>query len=730
MKVRALAAEVALYCATITLTLVVTAVAFQLRRVDLYSPLVWGGDVIYTQVFVLNYLENGDPLVSGRTGAPFGTDLNDFPIAEAVHLAVLRGLSLVSTDPCWLINVFYLLGFPLTAATSLLALRNLGIGRLASMIGSVLFTFLPWHYFRFGHLFLASYYLVPLTILVAVWACQGRLLRGPDGKFPLGRWAAAVVIGLLTSGGGVYFAYFGCFFLLVAGVACAARERRLACLLPSVVLVAVVSAGLLAQIGPALHQQAVQGKNPDVAARHPFEADMYGLRMIYLLLPPRAHQVRSLGRLSELYAMTSPFGAGESGGSFLGLVGATGLVGLVALFLFSPARPPNALWPTLGLMTLAGLLLANVAGVAYLFAFFVTPKIRCYNRISVYLAFFALTAVCAVLSHAFQLAKARGRAWSAGAGAGGLLLLALGVIDQTPKPFFRKRPVPPCPAAPVREFVRQVEAAAPPNAMILQLPIVSFPEAHGVLGTDCYDHFRPAVFGRSLRWSYGVVRGRYGDAVLSALGRAPLEQQVDQAALMGYDGLHLDRAGYPGNGKDAVAQVRQLLQVEPIESGNGRDVYFDLRPRMSQLRQRQGDASWGEREREARHPTEVSLWFGSTPMNASDPERRRIIQSGTGMVELYNPLDVPRAVTLRFDVACPGAMEAELRLSGEILTHSQTVGHQFCELRHQAVVPPGKHRLSMACFREGRPVPYVVTRFDVLNQPLSASKGVARKGGE
>ena len=212
-----------------------------------------------------------------------------------------------------------------------------------------------------------------------------------------------------------------------------------------------------------------------------------------------------------------------------------------------------------------------------------------------------------------------------------------------------------------------------------------------------------------------------------ALGAA---QQVDQAALMGYDGIHLDRAGYPGKGEAVTAQLRQLLQVEPIESDNGRDVYFDLRPRTGRLRQRHGEASWGELEREARYPAEVSLWFGSTPMNATDPERRRIFQSGRGMFELNNPLDVPRTVTLRYDVACPGVKEAELRLSGEILTQSRTVGHQFSEVRHQVVVPPGKHRLSMVCTREGRPVRYEVTRFDVINQPLSASKGFARKDGE
>jgi phosphoglycerol transferase len=722
MKARDWAIEVGLYCVTIALALAILVAAYRIRLDSLSTPLGWSGDGIYTQVFIQNYLETGNPLHSDRTGAPFGMDLNDFPVAESVHLAIIRGLSLISTDPCWLTNVFFYLGFPLTAFTSLLTLRALGIARLASIVGSLLYAFLPWHYFRFGHLFLASYYLVPLIILVAVWVCQGRLSRG--------RWVAAVVIGLLASGGGVYYAFFGCFFLVVAGIACAARERRLTGLAPAAALVALISAGLVAQIAPALHAQVALGKNPDVAVRQPFEADMYGLRIIYLLLPVKNHQVPRMGRLHEIYATMSPIGPGESGGSALGVVGSAGLVGLILFFLFSPRRTPDSLGHTLGLMVLAGLLLATVTGFSYLFAFFITPKIRCYNRISIYLAFFALTAVCLVLNHFIQYAKSRGLFGSACAGVGALVVLACGLFDQAPLPFFRASPPAQCQATPVRQFVREIEAALPPDSMVLQLPIVSFPEAGSVLGTGCYDHFRPAICGRSLRWSHGLVRGRYGDAVLAAIGRAPLEQQVEQAALMGYSGIHLDRAGYTGHGEAACEQLRRLLNVEPIVCDNGRDVFFDLRGWISQSRQRQGTASWEERELIARNQVEVSLWSGSTSLNPADPERRRLFFKGTGSVELYNPLDTPRPVTVRFEVVAPGIPEAELRLGGELITYEQKIGLTYSEMRHQLIVPPGKHSISIDCLRDGKPVQFDVSRFDVINQSLSAGKGVARKGGE
>src|SRR5438876_1202805 len=76
------------------------------------------------------------------------------------------------------------------------------------------------------HLFLASYYLIPPTILVMLWVYQGRriLFHRDDatgrlrfrllGVEPL---AALVICGLVACAG-IYYAAFACFFLLVTGL--------------------------------------------------------------------------------------------------------------------------------------------------------------------------------------------------------------------------------------------------------------------------------------------------------------------------------------------------------------------------------------------------------------------------------------------------------------------------------------------------------------------------------
>ncbi len=122
-------------------------------------------------------------------------------------------------------NLFALLTYPLTTLTALAVLRYFGIGRVAAVGASLLYTFLPFHQSRVigGHLFLTAYYLVPPMVMVIIWLCQGRRLlfrTNPQTgrqRLHLTSPAALVAIGicLLTAVGNVYFAFFACFLLFL-----------------------------------------------------------------------------------------------------------------------------------------------------------------------------------------------------------------------------------------------------------------------------------------------------------------------------------------------------------------------------------------------------------------------------------------------------------------------------------------------------------------------------------
>src|SRR4051794_7732701 len=97
--------------------------------------------------------------------------MNDFPSAldENLHFGIMKLLTVFTRNFAAVANAYFLLTFPLTAITALYTFRKLSSRWIGSIVGSLLFTFLPYHFFRGQHhLSLAGYYMLPLVIGVAI----------------------------------------------------------------------------------------------------------------------------------------------------------------------------------------------------------------------------------------------------------------------------------------------------------------------------------------------------------------------------------------------------------------------------------------------------------------------------------------------------------------------------------------------------------------------------------
>ena len=266
----------------------------------------------------------------------------------------------------------------------------------------------------------------------------------------------------------------------------------------------------------------------------------------------------------------------------------------------------------LGLLAVSGFLLGTVGGVGALFANYVSPQIRAYNRISIYLGFFALFGVALFLTWLLEKAGRWGLAGRLTASAFCLLLLAGGIWDQTSAAFVPAYATAKAACESQLTFVAQIEQVLPPGAMVFQMPFVSFPEVQCVNKCGGYDHFRMYLSSRTLCWSYGAMNGRYGGKVLAQLGSKPLDAQVEQVVAMGYSGIHLDRRGYVDDGRAVEYQLRTLLGVEPLVSADGRDVFFNLLPYSEQVRSRYSEAEWDQRQEWYRSPVEALSAQGPT----------------------------------------------------------------------------------------------------------------------
>jgi phosphoglycerol transferase len=255
----------------------------------------------------------------------------------------------------------------------------------------------------------------------------------------------------------------------------------------------------------------------------------------------------------------------------LGIVGSIGFLLLLGRLL---RKRDGSLGDGLSLLTLFAVLLSVRGGFSGLIALRFA-WIRGYNRISVLIGFFALFAVVLGLENIRRRYARSPRAKAIFLSLLGLLLAA-GLMDQTPRgsvtPADRIRPTFDNDVA----FIRRIEASTPAHAMIFQLPYVSFPEQGSVQRMGDYELLRAYLHSRTLRWTHGAMRGREGDSWQRAVAGSPLVDMIATLTEAGFAGIYIDRFGYADRAASLENTLRRLLSTPPLVSDDGRLSYFPL----------------------------------------------------------------------------------------------------------------------------------------------------------
>jgi hypothetical protein len=486
------------------------------------------------------------------------------------------------------VNLFYLLSFPLVALSAYLALRLLRISAPVATVCAVLYALLPFHFVRGpGHLFLSAYYAAPLGAYLVLAVATGAPLfaeRHSEQRqlrsWISGRSLLTVALCVIVACAGVYWAAFTLFLLIAAAALRLASTRSLRTVTAGAAVAALIALTVVVNVSPSLVYDARNGSNPGATERPPTQTELYGLKLADLVLPVEGHRVDAFADLTGRYRAATPLGSER--GQTLGLVATFGFVFLLGVAIVRLAGRPAPVEPELthaaSAATLVAFVLGTVGGGALIFAHLVTPQLRAWNRISVFIAFFALVAVALLLD---RLGRALGSGWPARSVFAGALLvvLAVGAYDQTTENYAQSETLS---FQYDRDFVREIEARLPAGAAVFQLPNHRFPEAGQVGDMAEYDLLRGYIHSKDLRWSYGAVKGRPEDWANALVGR-PLANVVASAAAVGFDGISIDRFGYADRAALIESELRNLLGTEPVVSADGRHSFFDGRPYKERL---------------------------------------------------------------------------------------------------------------------------------------------------
>lgn len=723
--------RLAWYAGTTLLTCILIFLGLRLDHADLSAPFYYDLDSLLIMPLAKATLERGfgGHWRNERAGAPGIQELHDFPVIDHLHFLAIWLLGQCFTNTVVVYNLYFLLTFPLTTLTAMLAFRHLRLSLPAAAVGGLLYSFLPFHYQRWEHhYFLSAYWLVPLSLLPVLAICKGDFpffRKLPEGTY---RWRVfswrslgLVVLGVATASSGAYYAFFTCAILAFAGCYGWVVHRTWRAAASAGVLIAVIVAFGLVNHFPTLIYQAKYGRNP-VTDRLPEEADIYGLKLTQLVLPINEHNLRLFNKVKLIYLSGDRPSENENQSASLGIIGAAGFLGLVVVLLL----PYRRRWPygPLAALVVFIFMLATIGGLGSVFNLLVTAQIRAYNRISVFIAFLCLFASLWAIDR-FLLTRTHPRArlirylgWSA--------VFFIGFFDQTPNSWFKSGIIKTLDEQATRfradaEFFAQIEERMQPGAKIFCLPYASYPERGPTYRMATYEHSRGYIHTNTLLWSFGAMKGREVDAWLIDVGHhinmGNVRDRLKRIVAAGFDGVFIDSRGYPAEGpltaQMLINEIHMAYQAELRRSGprlpqithqDGQQVFIDLRPFREAWRANRDN----DYEGYARHEREwvAVIWldgFYSPEPTGSGEEFRFGPRDATAW--FINPTDRDRRYRIRmtFGGNSPGIRHFTLTgLVNEEFDVETKLGDMDAkkygrEMTWDITVPPGRHPMRIQC---------------------------------
>lgn len=738
--------DVAAYGAAALISTVLTTWALRLWEATWSVPFVHIGDAVAVQAHAKTVIGTGWYEREPALGAPAGQVYHDFPTAENLHMVAFRLLGLVVPDSATAVNVYYVVGFPLAALVGLWFLRLCGISRTFAVVLAVLFALSPYHFERHqGHLFLASYWTIPLALGVVVTVLQGRPVWGRSRRlrggiaWVTGPGAMTVVAMVVLGTSSTYYSVFVALLLAAAGLLALVRDGHSGRFLGAAGAGVVLVATMVANMAPDLLFARSRDANVLALTRFPEEAEIYALKLVQLVLPSDRHRFAPLRQLREYYNRTFPL---PSESPTLGAVAAVGLLMLLVVVTVAVVRPARARaadgadtaapgqqamrWRTLthlSLLSLVALLAATVGGLSSLMAVLVTDNLRGWARMTIVIALLALAGVgvLADLSLGAVLRK-RHRLRSAAAGILAVGLLAVGVVDQTSPEYVPGYATNAEIWTSDEDYVAALEASQPAGAMVYQLPYIPFPEAGPTNGVQGTDQLRMFLHSTDLRWSSGGIRGRPTTDWAGLVASRPVPVLVDQLAVAGFAGVHVDRFAYPDAGRSLESELTGLLGGPLHTSPDLRYAFWSLTPAAERL-----EAELPAPRRAELRTAVLEPVVAYTVPDFTGPAQvgeTLVWNSATATPELFldNPRDETVVVDLSFELrSASGIPAAEVELPGSAEPQVVTIDGQ-ASVSARLELPPGRSTIRIApvsALVDSGAVDPVSARFELVDLVVS-----------
>lgn len=553
---------------------------FNLSKIDLNVPLDYsGGDSTLSLVEARLISETGGTIVNNSVGAPFGSNGYDFS-ANTMHNfdnIILKLCVWIFKEPAISVNIFYFSLFIMIGVISFLVMRQLKIRHIYAVLGSLTFEFMPYIFMRgIGHIVLSAYQFVPLSILICVWAYKEENFLVLNKSFLKNKKNIIAIIStiLIANNGISYYAFFTCLFLAIVMISKTIKTMKVSAAVKPIILIGLICIFTAINMIPSYIYNLKNGANDMAVTRSTADAEIYGLKITQLFLPVNGHDIPFLEKNINAYNTEMPL-VNENRTSYLGALGIVGFMSLI-LFLFRKRSSKVVSENTSNLeilseMNVFAVLFATIGGFSSIFSIIVSEAIRGHNRISIFIAYICIIAVMLFLE---EFARKFNKKILYGFV---IVFCIFGIWEQRPLNITGNYPNISVAYKYDANFVHNIESQLPSRSMIYQMPYHKTPEAGPINAMNDYQLYVGYIHSTTLRWSYGVIKGRDGDKWFEAVSNYPLEKRIKTISLAGYSGIYIDRRAYTVEDVNALEKsISDILGETPIYSENGVLEFFNM----------------------------------------------------------------------------------------------------------------------------------------------------------
>lgn len=499
-------------------------------------------------------------------GAPFVANWDDFPTTEKL-LVIFTGLLAKVIGIFAALNFTFMAGHVLAALAFYAACRLLNCAWSWAFAGALVFAFARYAFAQGIHHFTVAYYWhVPLCLVVCRWILSGEGIGFRDRRFVF-----ALAVAFVTGMQNVYYTNLFAQFVLFGGLVQAWRRGWRAALPAAAVIGTAATAFLLMNLNTFFYH-FVHGPNPGAVDRAYKWMEMYGLKIVDLVVPPPEHRLPLFAEWGAQHLKEIILPPGEQPPTgYIGLAGLAALAWLAVVSFRKLVKEPGAKLPLETWQILWILLYAGIGGLNCVVGSLGFMLFRATTRYSIFI-------LCIVLmAAAKRLSEMKFKSPYASHGLA-LIAAALALWDQLPPQVSTEEIEKTAKAvASDRHFTERMEQQLPPNAMVFQIPIMEFPESPAP-GVGSYDHFRPYLYSHRLRFSFGSDKGRPREKWQQQLAGLSLGEVISRLESFGFSAIYVNRNGFSDKGEGLVKAFKEAGRGDMIESEKGDLLCVFLKP--------------------------------------------------------------------------------------------------------------------------------------------------------